>query len=170
MLLHGGMTPIETFGGLRPGLSERFRVYLPERRGHGRTPDVPGPITYEIMAADTVAFLEKVLTEAAHLVGWSDGAVVGLLVALMRPDLVRSLVYVGNPLNASGLRPELQGVELSPDMLPPMLRELYGAVSPDGPEHFDEVFAKLIPTWQSEPVADLSELEQLPSAHARGCG
>jgi pimeloyl-ACP methyl ester carboxylesterase len=85
VLLHGGFGTVESWAMQTPALAERYRVYVPERRGHGRTPDVNGPITYETMAADTAAFLEAAGTGAAHLVGWSDGAVVGMLVALRRP-------------------------------------------------------------------------------------
>ncbi len=56
-------------------------MILPDRRGHGRTPDVDGPITYDLMAADTVAFLEALGCGPASLVGWSDGALVALGVA-----------------------------------------------------------------------------------------
>ena len=91
--------PIETFSGLRALLTPHFRVYLPERRAHGRTPDVPGPLTYDLMAQDTIAFMEAVGLDSAHLVGWSDGAMVGLLVAMRRPDLVRRLVMIGQHLN-----------------------------------------------------------------------
>ena len=77
VLLHGGLTTIETFGGLESYAGPALpRVYLPERRGHGRTPDVEGPITYEIMAQDTIAFMAAVGLPSAHVVGWSDGAVV----------------------------------------------------------------------------------------------
>jgi hypothetical protein len=38
-------------------LAARFHVFTPERRGHGHTPDVPGPITYDLLAADTISFL-----------------------------------------------------------------------------------------------------------------
>src|SRR5215213_5466545 len=139
VLLHGGFCPIETFGGLTPLLAERYRVYVPERRAHGRTPDVAGPITYEAMAQDTIAFMEAVSLSSAHLVGWSDGAVVGLLMALRRPELVRRLVLIGQNANLDGLRPEMAATltqETIPE-LPPMLRDLYAAVSPDGPEHWD---------------------------------
>jgi pimeloyl-ACP methyl ester carboxylesterase len=46
------------------------------------------------MANDTIGFLEAVVGDPAHLVGWSDGGVVGLLVAMARPDLVRKLVVI----------------------------------------------------------------------------
>jgi pimeloyl-ACP methyl ester carboxylesterase len=67
VLLHGGFCTVETLDGLSPGLAEHFTVYAPERRGHGRTADVDGPITYTAMAADTIAFLDTVGVSGAHL-------------------------------------------------------------------------------------------------------
>ena len=162
VLLHGGMCPIETWSGLVPQLSNTYRVFTPERRGHGRSGD-PGPITYENMATDTIAFLQAISVGPAHLVGWSDGAVVALLVALWRPDLVERLVYVGNALNRDGVPAEVDAMAetLSPDMLPPMLRQLHDNASPDGPEHFDLVFEKLATLWRTEPNLELGELASL---------
>jgi len=163
VLLHGGMCTIDTFAGLASEIAPSFRVHLPERRGHGRTADVPGPITYENMAVDTVTFVEALGLGPVHIVGWSDGAVIGLLVALTRPDLVRSLVYIGNPLTLDGMPAEMRPMldHMSVDMLPPFLRDLYAAVSPDGPEHFDTVWDKLAATIKALPYVDLSELEHL---------
>src|SRR5438552_6372638 len=96
VLLHGGISPAETWSGQVGALSEWYRVYVPERRGHGRTHDVEGPYTYELMADETVAFLKEVVGGPAHLVGWSDGGNVGLLVALGNPDLVGKLVVIGS--------------------------------------------------------------------------
>jgi hypothetical protein len=56
ILLNGGFATIETWRGQSPALAEHFRVYLPELRGHGRTPDVKGPTGFAIMALDTVTF------------------------------------------------------------------------------------------------------------------
>lgn len=161
VLLHGGLFPIETIGGLSACLAERFRVYLPERRGHGRTPDVEGPITYEAMAGDTVAFLEAVGLERADVVGWSDGALVGLLVAMRRPDLVGRLVMIGMHVNPDG-QPvearEFQKQERMPDFIPQEVKNLYAAVSPDGPEHWPVVADKVWRMWQTEPRMELTEL------------
>ena len=164
VLLHGGFCPIETFGGLTPMLAEHYRVYQPERRAHGRTADVEGPLTYELMAQDTIAFLDAVDLPSAHLVGWSDGAVVGLLVALRRPDLVRRLVLIGQHINPEGLLPEvieMMKLDKMPDMLPPMLKDLYAAVSPDGPEHWDVVLDKMWQMIKTEPNIAFAELEQV---------
>jgi pimeloyl-ACP methyl ester carboxylesterase len=164
LLLHGGFCPVETFDGLTARLAEAYRVYLPERRGHGRTPDPGGPITFENMAQDTIAFMDAIDLSSAHLVGWSDGAVVALHVALDRPDVVRRLVLIGTAVNLDGVTGEAREMLESgptPDILPPFLRELYAKVSPDGPEHFEVVFDKLTATWKTDPSFELSVLERL---------
>jgi pimeloyl-ACP methyl ester carboxylesterase len=65
VLLHPGGADSRAFEVIVPGLAGHFRVLRPDRRGHGRTPDVHGPITYELMAQDTIAFLEQVVGEPA---------------------------------------------------------------------------------------------------------
>src|SRR5258708_23463507 len=95
VMLHpgGGGVSARALEVNRVALSEQFRTYTPERRGHGRTPDVDGPLTFEGMADDTVCFLERVVQGSARLLGVSDGAIVALLVALRRPDLVERLAF-----------------------------------------------------------------------------
>lgn len=163
ILLHGGMCTAETFDGQTPALAEHFRVYLPERRAHGRTADVPGPITYEIMAQDTIAFIEAVGIGRAHLVGWSDGALVGLLVALWRPELVGKLVLMAQSVNWEGVRPEMASFvgNMTKEMLPPHLTQAYEALSPDGPDHLEAVLHKMLALWNTDPAFPLSDLERI---------
>ncbi|MFD0854065.1 alpha/beta fold hydrolase, partial [Actinomadura adrarensis] len=71
VLLHGGLTDSRDFTGNLAVLADDYRLFLPERRGHGHTPDVPGPLTVQAMADDTIAFLEKIVGGAARLVGYS---------------------------------------------------------------------------------------------------
>ncbi len=163
ILLHGGMCTAETFDGQAPVLAEHFRVYLPERRAHGRTADVPGPITYEIMAQDTIAFIETVGIERAHLVGWSDGALVGLLVALWRPELIGKLVLIAQSMNWGGVRPELAAFvgRTTKEMVPSQLKQAYETLSPDGPEHLDAVLDKVLRLWNTDPAFPLEDLERV---------
>lgn len=159
VLLHGGLATAESWAMQIPALAERYRVYVPERRGHGRTPDVAGPMTYEMMAEDTAAFLDAAGTGTAHLVGWSDGAVVGMLVALRRPELVRKLVVIGQYFNFDGQVPEFRAmIDYWGSELPEELHEVYDRVSPDGPEHFPVVLEKMTRMWREEPEIALPEL------------
>jgi pimeloyl-ACP methyl ester carboxylesterase len=160
VLLHGGFAGADSWVAQAPALVEAgFRTYAPERRGHAHTPDIDGPITYGLMAEDTTGYLEEVVREPAHLVGWSDGAVVGLLVAMRRPDLVRRLVLIGQYFNSDGkvADSDLMRMLKSPEA-EGFLRAMYDPYSPDGPDHFPVVYAKLIAMFDSEPEIQLSEL------------
>jgi len=101
--------------------------------------------------------------ERAHLVGWSDGALVGLLVALRRPALAHQLVLLEQFVTLAGARPGYVPFmeSLSAETAPPFLTELYGALSPDGAEHFPIVFDKLHKTWTSETGIDLTDLTRV---------
>jgi pimeloyl-ACP methyl ester carboxylesterase len=164
VLLHGGMCTNETWGAQASAFSERFRMLAPERRGHGHTADVEGPLTYGDMATDTIGFLDEVVGGPAHLVGWSDGGIIGLMVAIARPDLVRKLVVIGTNYDTAGVVPEAEEMfaQMAPDS-PGMarLRGFYATHSPDGPEHWPVVFAKFMEMAEREPhiaVADLARI------------
>ena len=162
VLLHPGGAGVDARAwapNLR-GLAERFRVFTPERRAHGRTQDVDGPITFELMADDTIAFLDAVVGEPAHVAGCSDGAIVALLVALRRPDLIRKLVFIAGVFHREGWAP---GV-IDPDDTPPELFErLYGELSPDGPEHYPVVVAKLAKLHADGPTLTVADLNRIQS-------
>jgi pimeloyl-ACP methyl ester carboxylesterase len=164
VLLHGGFGGVHLFGGQVPAFAERYRVLVPEQRGRGHTPDVEGPISYQLLADDIVAFLEQTVGEPAHLVGVSDGGVVGLLIAIARAELLRKLVTVGANFHGDGLLSIAMWTDASPDdeaWAGP--RQRYAAVSPDGAEHFPVVFGKLQQMWRDgQPTLMAGDLAQIP--------
>jgi pimeloyl-ACP methyl ester carboxylesterase len=164
LLLHGGLCTNQTWGAQRADLAARYRVFLPERRGHGHTPDVEGPLSYQDMANDTVAFIESVVGSPAHLVGWSDGGIVALLVAIARPDLVRKVVAVGAnflPGPESSAAPAMLD-HMSADA-PAMaaFRDMYDAVSPDGADHWPIVVHKVVDMIRTQPTISPDELARI---------
>lgn len=101
VLMHPGGVDSRALDVTAASLASVFRVYTPERRGHGRTQDVR-PMTFAAMAGDMIEFLERVVGGPARLAGCSDGAVVALLVALQRPDLVERLACVAGVFHRDG--------------------------------------------------------------------
>ncbi|HZC71007.1 MAG TPA: alpha/beta hydrolase [Jatrophihabitans sp.] len=158
VLLHGAFSGASSFANQTPAfVAAGFRVYVPERRGHAHTPDLPGPLTYSVMADDTIAYLSQELPSGAQLVGWSDGAVVALLVAMRRPELVRRMVLIGQYYNSAGKVPdsELDAMLATPEAMQ-FMRASYDPVSPDGPEHFPVVYEKTMHMLATEPEIDLA--------------
>ena len=159
MLLHGGLSNSDLLlDVIGEPLAERYRVVAFDRRGHGRTADTPAPFHYDDMATETIGVLEQVVGGPAHLVGWSDGGIIALLVALRRPDLVGRLVPIGanyryDGINPMGLDPESPVVQ--------MIAASYGERSPDGPEHFPEVLSKSVAMFESEPTLTTEDLKRI---------
>ncbi|WP_019883836.1 alpha/beta fold hydrolase [Streptomyces purpureus] len=156
VLMHGGLVDARFFAPNLGPLAEHFRVYTPERRGHGHTPDVPGPITYQLMADDTIAFLENVVREPSDLVGHSDGAFVAMLVAMQRPELVKRLVLISGGFNKEG--EAVPDMEWNVDEIFEFLGPTYGEVSPDGIDHFKIVAAKIGEMAAKEPNLKAEDL------------
>jgi pimeloyl-ACP methyl ester carboxylesterase len=161
LLLHGGLADGDTFAQQTPTFAEHYRVIVPDRRGHGRTRDVEGPITYELMADDTIAFMDALGIGPAHLVGWSDGGNVGLLVAIKRPDLMRRLVTIGSNFSADGLTPEAAAAFKpdTPSSAVPMMQGMWKMNAVD-PDRFDDVLEKMQGCWfdYAIPTADLARI------------
>jgi pimeloyl-ACP methyl ester carboxylesterase len=160
ILLHGGGVSGETWVAQIAALAQHYTVIVPERRGHGRTPDVDGPVTMELMAADLAAFIERLEIPPAYVIGWSDGGKVGAWLALARPELVRKLVLIGAELTKAGQTPvaEQAMTDKGLEQLATAFRAQYEPLAPDGPGHFDVVFAKWVEMWRAMPDLDLDEL------------
>lgn len=159
LLLHGGLSNSDDLlRSIGPGLSERFRVVAFDRRGHGYTADTDADFHYADMATETVRVLEDVVGGPAHLVGWSDGGIVALLVALRRPELVQKLVVIGTNYHYNGTVP------FDMDLQSPIAQELgkaYIERSPDGAEHLNAVFGKSVAMFTTEPTLTTTDISQI---------
>src|SRR5439155_17097126 len=100
------------------------------------------------------------------LLGWSDGGIIGLLVAIRRPDLVHKLVVVGANYDTQGLVGAAE--EMFAEMDPAgdevaLFRSLYEAHSPDGADHWPVFFAKFRAMATSEPHIPVEDLSRISS-------
>jgi pimeloyl-ACP methyl ester carboxylesterase len=144
-----------------PALAKSFRVFAPERRGHGHTADVPGLLSYHLMTEDTSAFIDAVVGEPVHVLGWSDGGIIGLMLALGRPELVKRLVVMGANYDAAGTVPDGL-VDLDADSEDfSSLKAMYANASPDGADHWSTVFDKVQEMWKREPHIPPDDLTRI---------
>lgn len=154
VLLHPGGAGVDSraLGPQVEAFRTTFHVYTPEQRGHGRTPDSRGALTYDQMAGDTADFIDEVIAAPVRLLGVSDGAVVALTVALRRPDLVQRLVLATGIFHHDGWQDGVLDGEP-----PEFLETSYAELSPDGPEHYPAVVAKLAAMHADQPSFTLAD-------------
>jgi pimeloyl-ACP methyl ester carboxylesterase len=165
VFLHGGAGGVRDLDALRERLAAGRRTISPDQRGHGRSPD-PGDLSYAAMAADTAALLDELGVRGADVVGWSDGGVVGLLLARDRPDLVgRPVAISANAALASD--PPALTVEAAEylarmkpeDLEPPEGRAALAGVAAGWPATAERIVAM----WRVGPDLTLSDLGRISS-------
>lgn len=119
LLLHGGMMNTDlTWSGLIPPLSQGRAVIGVDQQGHGHTADRKGPITLTTMRTDTLAVLDALNVEKAHVIGFSLGGMQGLDMAVNAPGRVASLTVISAGRNGDGFLPELALMNRDPGHTP----------------------------------------------------
>lgn len=108
ILLHGGLANSDYWANQVPALtSAGYRAILIDSRGHGRSTRDARPFTYELMASDVIAVMDALKIRRAAVVGWSDGAIVGLVMALRAPvRLTRVFAFAAN-MDPGGVKPDV---------------------------------------------------------------
>jgi len=160
LLLHGGTGSIpETW---IPYFSPRFRVIAPEFMGHGRTADATDrPFHYHDLAEDMTELMRQLEIESAAIVGYSDGGIIGLDIAIHHPERVTRLVTTGANVRVDGYAAEnIEWIRtLDPTTVP--VSAAYARLSPDGPEHWPVLLARMQPMWAVEPHFTSEELGRI---------
>jgi pimeloyl-ACP methyl ester carboxylesterase len=134
VLLPGGGSTIEsTFSRVLPALAASHRVIAVEEQGHGRTSDRDQPITFESSADDVAGLVRQLGLEQVDIVGFSNGASVGLQVAIRHPRLVRKLVFASAMTKRDGAHAELWEFMARADIsnMPQPLKDAFLRANPD---------------------------------------
>jgi pimeloyl-ACP methyl ester carboxylesterase len=174
LFLHGGVVFFDNnFAAQRDYFSSFRRVIGVDRRGHGHSPDNAQPFSYKEMAEDMAALIVALGVAPVDVVGHSDGANVGLILARDHPGLVRRLVISGANLKA-GLPPEelakraqwppetiAEKAAQMAEKLPPAFRPDYEKVAPDGAGHWPTLLAKSYRLWLTPVIATPEELNSI---------
>lgn len=105
VLLHGALGNSSDWGFQVPALIARgHRAILIDNRGRGRSTRGTEPFSYELMAAEVLAVMDALRVERAAVVGWSDGAIIGLVLAMQRPERVSRVFAFGANMDLSGVK------------------------------------------------------------------
>ncbi len=103
LLLHGNSESHEIFDVLIGQLSDRYTVYAIDSRGHGKSSRVK-QLNYMDMAEDIAAFIRELGLQGTALYGFSDGGIIGLLIAIRYPELLSRLIISGANLWPKGVK------------------------------------------------------------------
>lgn len=159
ILLHSGLSNGDHFMKVIPALAEDYQVIVMDSRGHGRSSFNDTPISYEVMANDVLGLMDHLGLDKANIVGWSDGGIIGLELAINHPERLNKVVAYGANFDPTGVRLDLaQNAYFN--AFEARNEEEYQRLSPH-PERWDEFFAQVLNMWATEPNYTEEQLKSI---------
>jgi pimeloyl-ACP methyl ester carboxylesterase len=109
LMIHGNGGNMSAFAKNVPYFATHYQVILADSRSQGRSVDPDHPLTFEMMADDYAALLDAMHIPSAYVIGWSDGGINALLLAIRHPEKVKRLASTGANLwpSADAFKPGL---------------------------------------------------------------
>jgi pimeloyl-ACP methyl ester carboxylesterase len=129
LLIHGGLSSSDVWAAAIPLLAEKHEVIVADSRGQGRSTQTKERLTYSLMANDYLALLDYLRLSSVAVVGWSDGAIIGIDLAIHHPDRLTALFAQAANASPDGLVAPPRSDEHVPSLrLYSVLKELKGQV------------------------------------------
>lgn len=161
ILLHGGLANIEYFGNQIPAFASEFQVIAIDSRGHGRSTRSKQAYSYGLMASDVISLMDYLNVPKASIVGWSDGAIIGLDIAINHPERIDKLVAFAANFSISGLRGDA-GESSTFRQYSDLVRQDYKRLSKT-PDQYMEFLAALREMWRTLPKYSPQQLGSIKS-------
>jgi pimeloyl-ACP methyl ester carboxylesterase len=161
VLLHGGLANSDYWGNQVTALAPHHLVILVDSRGHGRSTRDARPYGYDLMADDVVALLDTLHVAKADVVGWSDGGILGLDLAIRYPERVGKVFAFAANTVTSGVQDD---VEKNPTFARYIERagHEYARLSAT-PKEYDAFVSQISKMWETQPNWTDQQLKSIRS-------
>ncbi len=158
VLLHGGLANSNYWGDQVSELAKTHRVIVMDSRGHGRSTRNSEPFGYDLMASDVLGLMDHLGIAKAAIVGWSDGAIIGLDIAMGHPERVDRLFAFAANSDPSGVK----DVEKSPVFTAFIARgeTEYAALSAT-PRQYKQFVKEISHMWETQPKWTVEQLGRI---------
>lgn len=154
LFIHGNGGSINNFTKQIPYFAQKYKVIIADSRAQGKSIDPADSLNYEMMADDYAALLDAMKIDSAYVVGWSDGGINGLLMAIRHPEKVKKLAVTG-----ANLRPDTTAVPQEVwDMVTPMYVELKKKANKNEMEKGGYKLLNLLVENPHIPLSDLRKI------------
>ena len=158
ILLHGGLANSNYWGNQVRALEGHYRVIVIDSRGHGRSTRNDQPYGYDLMASDVVGLMDFLKIPKAAIVGWSDGAILGLDIAMQHPERVSKLFAFAANSDPSGVADIAQSPVFNAFIA--RAEKEYEALSPT-PTEYKAFLAQITKMWETQPNWTAADLKRI---------
>lgn len=173
LLLHGGTLTSSSWRAHGLAFAQHYRVIMPDSRGHGRTKNPTGALSYRLMADDMVAFVQALGLDKPLICGFSDGGQIALEVGMRYPALAKALVVIGasykiseqarNTVRGWGIAgPGVVDLEQVQKTLPGAVKQWQTEHAPlGGPDAWQTLLCQISTLWWTPLAYTEQELQQI---------
>jgi pimeloyl-ACP methyl ester carboxylesterase len=158
ILLHGGLANANYWGNQVRALQSRYRVIVMDSRGHGRTTRDDKPYDYDLMASDVIGLMDFLKIPKAAIVGWSDGAIIGLDIALNHPERLTKLFAFAANSDPSGVADIAQSPVFNAFIA--RAEKEYETLSPT-PTEYKTFLGQIEKMWETQPNWTAADLQKI---------
>jgi pimeloyl-ACP methyl ester carboxylesterase len=158
ILLHGGLANANYWGNQVRALQQRYRVIVMDSRGHGRSTRDDKPYGYDLMASDVIGLMDFLKIPKAAVVGWSDGAIIGLDIALTHPERLTKLFAFAANSDPSGVADIAQSPVFNAFIA--RAEKEYEKLSPT-PTEYKTFLGQIEKMWETQPNWTAADLHRI---------
>jgi pimeloyl-ACP methyl ester carboxylesterase len=150
LFIHGGLANGDYWVNVIPAITDAgYQAIVMDSRGHGRSSFDETLISYEVMANDVLGLMDHLDIDKFDLVGWSDGGIIGLELAIHHPERLKKVVAYGANFDPTGVRLDINENAYW-NAFVERASEDYQTLSPH-PERWDEFLGNISNMWATEP-------------------
>jgi pimeloyl-ACP methyl ester carboxylesterase len=165
VFLHGGLGNSDYFGNqIRDLLDLDITMLSIDTRGHGRSTDGQGPLTYDTFTNDLISIFDRLNIPKVAVIGWSDGGIVGLDIAMNFTSRLDRLFSFGGSYDPSNVRSDIGNSTVFNEYINRTETE-YKALNPD-PDHYPIFFDKLNTMWATLPKWNAVSFARIPTLYS----
>jgi pimeloyl-ACP methyl ester carboxylesterase len=168
ILLHGGLCSSDYWSAEVPLLSKTHKVIIVDSRGQGRSTMTDKPLSYNLMASDILQLMNYLKIKKVSIVGWSDGGIIGLVLAIQNPDRIDKLFTFGANYNLSGYKSEPSDTSNSARFMARVQSD-YRRLSPT-PDSFLVLRKAIGQMYSTEPNLKPDDIKTIKAPTVIACG
>ncbi|NKL84026.1 alpha/beta fold hydrolase [Rhizobium leguminosarum] len=159
LFIHGGLGNAEVWGHQVADFAKDHRVIVADSRGHGRSTRSQQPFGYDLMTSDYVALLDYLKIDKVTLVGWSDGGIIGIDMAMKNPEKLTRVIAQAANVTTDGVKADVMNNKTFNDYIN-VAGEYYRKLSPT-PNEYEAFVTQISHMWETQPVWTAADLGKI---------
>ena len=159
LFIHGGLGNADVWAAQVADFAKDHLVIVADSRGHGRSTRSQQPFGYDLMTSDYAALLDYLKIGKVTLVGWSDGGIIGIDMAMKHPEKLTRVIAQAANVTTDGVKPDVMSNKTFNDYIN-VAGEYYKKLSPT-PNEYDAFVNQISQMWATQPAWTAADLGKI---------